>query len=161
MSNLSTSHTHIHIPTYVVFWAILVSVVVIEFQMQSDHLAYNEYITYRDIYVDVTCGQLVMRLFLNTFHPYLVPILSLTSQSSLHFLCTSFLMAFGYLKWFEFATTSIHMHSIKHLCSFVCLVFHFRYTPKNKKQRGKLERSSLKHCLSVSALVTQVVRHVG
>ena len=31
--------------------------------------------TCRDIYVGVTCGQLDMRLFLNMFHPYLVPIL--------------------------------------------------------------------------------------
>ena len=51
------------------------SVVVIGFQMQSDWLAYNEYTTWRDIYVGVTCGQLDMRSFLNIFHPYLVPIL--------------------------------------------------------------------------------------
>ena len=81
-----------------------------------------------------------------------------TSQSSLHFLkfkkkhfTVLVCLLFDGLWPLEMVnlppplSTHININTSNntHLCSFVCLVFHFRHTPQ--KQRGKLESNSLKH----------------
>ena len=126
------------------FWDRLVNVLVIGFQMQSDRLAYNEYTTYVGIFMWMWLVD--MRSFLNMFHPYPCPHTFFTSESSLHFLKSfkKFLMClfvyfFDGLWPLEMIRVCHHQHqhSFLHLCSFVCLVFHFRHTPRSREESWK------------------------
>ena len=80
---LSTSHTHINIPTCGVLFIIPSQSDCIWNPITTTLTGLSQNTTCRDIYVGVTCGQLDMRSF---SIPTLVAILFFTSQSSLHFL---------------------------------------------------------------------------
>ena len=41
-----------------------------------------------------------------------------------------------------------HQHSFLHLCSFVCLVFHFRHTPRSRKESWEQQFKALPQSLS-------------
>ena len=56
-----------------------------------------------------------------------------------------------HFKWFEFATTGINT-------IFAVCVFSIPLQAHSQKQRGKLESSSSKHCLSDRAQLTQAAR---
>ena len=91
----------------------------------------------------MTCGKLDMKSFLNI--PALVPILFSSvshpyiSWNKKIFLMCLFVYFFDGLWPLEMIRVCHHQHqhSFLHLCSFVCLVFHFRHTPRSKEESWK------------------------
>ena len=44
-----------------------------------------------------------------------------------------------------------------HLCSFVCLVFHFRHTPRSREEAGKQQFEVLPQCLSLKVARSYII----
>ena len=107
-----------------------------------------------------------MRSFLNKFHHYPCPHTFFTSVSSLHFLKLKkkLMCLFAYFFDGLWALEMIrvchhqHQHSFLHLCSYVCLVFHFRHTPRSREESWKATIWSTISSCSVWAWVTQAAR---
>ena len=85
-----------------------------------------------------------MRSFLNTFHPYLVPILFSPVSLPYIFLIKKTSNVLVCLLFDDLLPLEMiwvchhqHQHSFLHLCSFVYLVFHFRHTPRSREESWK------------------------
>ena len=134
-------------------WCIHYKSVWLHLESYSHNISQNT--TYRDIYVGVTCGQLDMRSF---FIPTLVPIFFSQVSHPLIFwkkiffnLMCLFVYLFDGLWPLEMVRVChyLHQHSFLHLCSFVCLVFHFKHTPRSREESWKATVWSTQ-CLSLS-----------
>ena len=84
-----------------------------------------------DIGLHVPVPTLVPILFSPVSHPYF---LEITPKIFLMCLFVFFLMAFGHLKWLEFATTT---STLILTSAVLCLVFHFKHTPRSREESWK------------------------